>query len=368
MSDILFVSKPIAPPWNDGSKTLVRDLAGALTRHRPIVLGVRGAAFALPRGRVEPAFPRPNEGFGLAGQPAMRLAARLASGPRGDLWHFVFAPNPRTSRTARALCRLRRVPSVQTVASVPGPGDDLATVLFGDRVVVLSRRTEESFLAAGVAPSRLRRIAPCVAPLPREPEARARGRRLAGLPADVPIVLFPGDLERGRGAELVADAVARLPASLGAMLVVMARRKSSRAAEAERALRERVSALGIGDRTRWLGETPHVHAMLAAADVVALPATDLYAKIDIPIVLLEAVSLGLPVVVAAGSSAADLADQGGALAVEPATDALAAVIERLLTHESARAEQGRAALAASARYHPARMAEAYETLYDELVR
>lgn len=360
------MSKPIAPPWNDGSKTLVRDLAGALTRHRAVVLGVRGAGFALPHGRVEPAFLQPNEGFGLAGQPAMRLAARLASGPREDLWHFVFAPHPRASRTARALSRLRRVPTVQTVASIPRPGDELSTVLFGDRVVVLSRRTEQAFLAGGVAPSRVRRIAPCVAPLPRDAEARARGRRLAGLPVDAPLVLFPGDLERGRGADLVVDALARLPKTMGVMLVVMARRKSARAADAERALRERAGALGIGDRTRWLGETPHVHALLAAADVVALPATNLYAKIDIPIVLLEAASLGVPVLVAEGSSAADLAEAGGALAVAPEADALATQLERILSDTAERGRLGAQAREASAQYHPARMADEYERLYDEL--
>ncbi|MDH4281277.1 MAG: hypothetical protein OEV36_01370 [Myxococcales bacterium] len=39
MAQVLYVSKPVAPPWNDSSKNLVRDVAGHLRRHRPIVMG-----------------------------------------------------------------------------------------------------------------------------------------------------------------------------------------------------------------------------------------------------------------------------------------------------------------------------------------
>ncbi len=365
MSEILFVSKPIAPPWNDGSKTLVRDLAGALTRHDAVVLGVRGVPLTLGRVRVEPLFYQPNEGFGLGGTPAMRLAARLASGRRGDLWHFVFAPNARTSRTARALSRLRRVKTVQTVASVPTDDEDLDVALFGDRVVVLSRKTERAFLERGVDRARLHRIPPCVAPVPSSPDMRARGRRLAGLPSDAPIVLFPGDLERDRGARITIEAFARMPRELGALLVIAARRKTVRAAEAERALRRSADVLGVADRVRWVGETAHMHALIAASDVVALPATDLVAKVDLPIVLLEALSLGVHVVVARGSSAEDLAEDGGASAVDPTPEALERCLTRIVSDTSGLADAARSAYE---RYRPMHAAAAYEALYDELTR
>lgn len=346
----------------------MRDLAGALTKHTPVVLGVRGVPFELPRGRVEPLFYQPNEGFGMSGTPAMRLAARLASGHRCDLWHFVFAPNARTSRTARALSRLRRATTVQTVASVPADDEDLDVALFGDRVVVLSRRTEQMFLERGVASARLSRIAPCARPIESSPDMRARGRRLLSLPSDPPIILFPGDLERDRGARVTLEAFADMPRSLGAILVIAARRKSHRSAEAERAMRQRATELGVADRVRWAGETPHMHALIGASDVVALPAMDLFAKIDLPIVLLEALSLGVPVVVARGSSAEDLAEGEGALAVEPRRDALAATLSSLVSDTQAHRHASIAAQEASKRYRPETMAAAYEAVYDEVLR
>lgn len=335
-----------------------------MTRHDPIVLGVRGTNLPLRRGRLEPLFYEPNSGFGLGGTPSMRLAARLASGPRADLWHFVFAPHAKASAAARALVRLRRARTVQTVASLPPPDADLRALLFGDRVAVLSRRTERLFLDRGVSRERLVRIAPCVAPVPRLPGMREAGRRLAGLPDRAMVVLFAGDLEAGRGAAPTLEAVAALPQTLDAFLVVASRRKTFRSVGAERVLRERAVQLGIADRVRWVGETPHIHSVIAAADVVALPTTDLGAKVDIPIVLLEALSLGVPVVVAVGSSAADLAEWGGAVAVEPHPDSLALTLERIVDDS----ESIETRVQAFEPYLPSVMARSYEALYDEILR
>ena len=366
MSEILFVTKPIGPPWTDGTKTLVRDLARGLRRHDPVVLATRASGFELPRGRVEPLFAPATASIGVHGTSAMRLVARLASGARGDLWHFVFAPTSYSSRMSRALARLRRVRSVQTIPSLPASAN-LASLAFADRVVLLSRRTERAFIESGVAPSRLRRIPPCVAPLEWSAALHERGRRIAGLPANAPVIVFPGDLEPGRGALEIIDAVASMPRTLGVVLVMAARRKSQRSADAERALRSHAADLGIGSSIRWVGETPHMHALLAAADVVALPAPDLVAKVDLPIVLLEAMSLGRAVVVAADTSAAELADGGGALAVETDRVSLARCLADITSDTMRRKSLSHDARRSADRFGIEPMVLAYEALYDEVL-
>ena len=121
-------------------------------------------------------------------------------------------------------------------------------------------------------------------------------------------------------------------------------------------------------RVRWVGETDGIHALLGAADVVALPSDDLWAKMDHPLVLLEAMSLERPVVVAAGTPAAELAEGGAARAVEPDAGAVAEAVGALLEDaEAARAlgERGRARVLAV--HAPARVAAAYERVYDGLL-
>ncbi len=118
----------------------------------------------------------------------------------------------------------------------------------------------------------------------------------------------------------------------------------------------------------FAGETPRILELLAACDVVCLPSEVAYAKMDYPLVLLEAMVLARSVVVCAGTPAAELATGGAALAVAPETEALARTLGGLLGDESARHALGeRARQRATVEHDPARMAAAYEALYDELI-
>ena len=98
--------------------------------------------------------------------------------------------------------------------------------------------------------------------------------------------------------------------------------------------------------------------------MVALPSSDLWAKMDLPLVLLEAMWLARPVVVAEDSPARELADEGGAIAAPTDRDALADALRRAVEAPGL----GEAARGvAEARYAPDRMVEAYEAVYDALL-
>lgn len=367
MAEVLFISKPVEPPWNDSSKNLVRDVAGAMTRHRPLVLGRRGAARGVPGVSADAIYPTSAGGFAPGLVDNARVLARLITGRRVDVWHFFFAPNPKSSKAGAFASRLRGTPTVHTVCSAPAEHVDIPSVLFADRTIVLSRHTEARFVAAGVDPGRLVRIAPAAPELTPPTDAeRRQARRDLGLPTHGPIVVYPGDLEFGRGAFHVAEAFAEL--RVDAHLVIACRLKTERARGVEVELRERVAALGIGERTHWLGETGRILDLLGAADVVALPSETLYAKMDYPLVLLEAMGLGVPVVVAAGTPAEELADGGGVAAVEPDAASVHGALAALLDDDSARAAQGAAARENVLRHHArGPLAAAYEALYDELL-
>src|SRR6478752_6690224 len=98
MPSVLFVSKPIAPPFHDGTKCLVRDVAAALREFSPTVLTTPEGEALLPNGVRGRAVYRSGGAFSPALLDNARAALSLLGGPRHDLWHFVFAPNPRTGR------------------------------------------------------------------------------------------------------------------------------------------------------------------------------------------------------------------------------------------------------------------------------
>jgi glycosyltransferase involved in cell wall biosynthesis len=370
MPDVLLVSKPIAPPWHDSSKNLVRDLARHMRRYTPVVMSRPHAAVDLPRARIEPIYAAETASPGFA--PAMldnvKVLRRLALGRKTALWHFFFAPNPRTSNVARWTGRLRSARSVQTVCSAPAQHVDIASVLFAQRVVVLSEHTRQRFIAAGVSAERVVLIRPAIAPLEPVTHARAQElRRELGLSVDRPLVVYAGDLEFGRGADLALEAHHDLPSSLDAELVLACREKTPRAQARARELRERAAQLGIAERVRFMGETPRIHDLLASADLVTMPTETLYAKMDLPLVLLEAMALQRSVLVGTGTPAEELAAEGGAIKVATQREAVSEATRQLLEDATQRARLGAQARQTVERhYAPEQMAASYEALYDQL--
>lgn len=368
MASILFVSKPVVPPWNDSGKNLVRDLACGLTRHRATLMTRAGAPSEVPGARLAHVYAANSGGFAPGVRDQARVFASLLSARGHDAWHFFFAPNPRSCFAGRAATRLRRMPSLHTISSAPRDVRTSAPQLFADLNVVLSRHTEQKLLDAGLAQERLMRIAPAIQPLvPLDDAGRAAARARFALPEGAPLVLYPGDLEFGGGAQLCVEAF-RDPALREAVLVLACRAKTAHARSAEAELRGRVAALGLAQRVRFVGETAHIHALLGCVDLVALPSTDLYAKMDYPLVLLEAMSLARTVVVARDTPAAELCEDDAARATEADPDALANALASLLADGESRAQLGRRALeAVRTRYSHALMARQYEAAYDTVV-
>lgn len=368
MASILFVSKPIAPPWNDSGKNLVRDVARGLTRHRATLMVRSGDRPEVENAVTRTVYGPASGGFAPALVDQARVFAELVVSREHDLWHFFFAPNPKSCLAGRTAKRIRRMRAVHTISSAPRDPSAIVPLLFADVNVVLSRHTEARMLTAGLSPDRMVRIPPAIVPLsPPTAERREALRKELELPRDVPVVVYPGDLEFGEGGPLMLEAQRKL-SERGVLLVMACRVKTPRAREVEVELRERARAWGLEASVRWVGETARIHDLLACSDIVALPSADLYAKMDYPLVLLEAMSLERPVLVARGGAAEELSEGGAACACLPSADALAEELTRLLDDDAMRAEIGRRAAAlVRSQYGYEAMARAYEGLYDRLL-
>jgi phosphatidylinositol alpha-1,6-mannosyltransferase len=355
MREALLISKPIVPPWTDSNKNLVRDLARAFPRTRARVMVTRGASF---EGAASVALYDAAGAYAPSRLANARVLGHLLTGPRVDLWHFFFAPNPLTLRAGRVAAALRRTPTVHTIASAPDRLETVAPLLFADRVVVLSEHTRRRLDAVGVACDV---IPPCIGDLAVRPEAIAAARARYGLPERY--VLYPGDLEHSDGAATFVRAAAR-PAVKGLGHVVAARPKTPAAHAAKE--RHAADAKARGADVTWLGEIDDIHAVVAGASAVALVVDTLHAKMDYPLVLLEALLLGVPVVVSARSAAEEIAASGGAHVVEAGDDAALAAACATLAGDVAAAQAmgARGGAWVRATCSPAAVAEAYERVYD----
>ncbi len=357
----------MVPPYSDGSKCLVRELCSHLKGVVPHVLGTEVVARDLGPRAISHAVYGNAGRFSPALQQNIRAALWMLLRSKAELWHFVFAPNLRSSQVGRALRRLRSVPTVQTIASPPRDFSQANKLLFGDVVVAQSEWTRAQFAAVynenKLEPPPIFVIPPPAPPLsPPSAEAVARVKERLHVGNEQEIFLYPGDLEVSQGAQRIVEWSKQIAQRVPAARVVVAyREKTSQAENRARELRSQVDPKIV----HFEKNVDDIHALISAATAVVFPVDDLYGKVDQPIVLLEAFRLGTPVLALNQGPLASL--RGAQLLSASASDwlnCIETVAQRGELFQTLRAA-GRAAVLEN--YDPDRIAHRYEELYFSLL-
>jgi phosphatidylinositol alpha-1,6-mannosyltransferase len=362
---VLFVSKPIVPPWHDGSKNFVRDVASHLVKNRAVVMATSDAPSIGARVEIEPVY-RASGSFAPGLSANARVASRLMFGKPHDIWHFVFAPNRASSTVAKIAIRSRRMRGwkgkvVQTIASAPRACDP--EYLFGDIVITMSEHTKKRYVVEGAAAELLRVIPPCAPPPRRASKEEQLAFRLAHDLGDSQVVVFPGDYEVSSGAEVVARAIPNILAkNPDTKFVFACRPKTAASTEAKSKIIAILAEQNVAETARHVGELDGMATLLSLASVVAFPVDDLYGKVDLPLVLLEALALGVPLVLARGGP---LEEIRAARFVAPRdAGGLAYEVNALLDSPAELPDHGRALYLG--RFRPGIVAATYDDLYDNL--
>ena len=166
-------------------------------------------------------------------------------------------------------------------------------------------------------------------PTPEERSAYYRaGSEMTGVPDDAFVFLFVGQHRWEKNVELIIRTVGRLnddPTLKCRVAMVFA--GEGYAADA---MKEMVRAVGLADKTRFMGKIVNrerIKGLYARADLFFFPS--IYD--NAPLVMREAAAFGVPTVVAAGSSAAEIITDGrNGFTVPDDSSAAAAILRRLM--------------------------------------
>ena len=222
-----------------------------------------------------------------------------------------------------------------------------------DAVVAVARPLVARLERAGVARSRIHEVpnALCTIAPPLE---RKAARSALGVPQDCFVVGWVGRLSREKGPDVLLEA---LPHVADLPLVV-----SVLGDGVERAsLEARARRLGVDGRIRWYGEVPDAGGLFAAFDVFVLSSR----AEGTPLVLLEAMAAGVPIVATRVGGVPDVvAPAEAALVASDQPVALAAAIRAVCQDPMATVRRARAAHARLERdFGLAPWLERYEAIY-----
>lgn len=308
----------VAPAAVGGAETVLRLLASGFRRrgHDARVLAVAEPDQDLaPFTDAVEAAGVPLEVLRLPGRAYLREAVEVVRRCRRFRPHLLHSHGFRSDVVATAAGPLAGTPRVSTVHGWIG-GDRkvrlyeglqrLALRSFG-RVVAVSRPLAERMVEAGVPEGKVR-VVPNAYETEVEPWSREAARRELSVPGDAFHVGWVGRLSREKGPGLLLEALAGLDGEVPWRASLLG----------SGPLRDRLEArareLGVEGRVRLHGRVPAASRLFPAFDVFVLSSR----TEGTPMVLLEAMDAGVPVVATRVGGVPDVAGSGTALLVPPA--------------------------------------------------
>ena len=221
-------------------------------------------------------------------------------------------------------------------------------------VVAVSERVKQELLSIGVPKERIRVIL-CGVDL-QEFSPGSADRKKWGLPEQVPLALFVGDIRINRkNLDTVLHALVQVPEL---HLAVVGTIEGS-------PYPQLAAQLELGDRVHFLGNPQNVvPELMRTADLFVFPSR--YEPYGL--VVIEAMASGLPVITATTTGAAEIvtSECGVVLSDTEETQALAQAMSRLARDRDLRNQMGKAARAVAEQHSWASMAQIYVDLFEEL--
>jgi glycosyltransferase involved in cell wall biosynthesis len=236
--------------------------------------------------------------------------------------------------------RMTRTPSVLDVHDIVVPGIGRRLLTFQARVAALTIANSHATAATMGAPrtrrraNRIRVVHPGVdvdrfRPGPSDPAERAR---LAACP-EHPIIGILGRIDPEKGIDLVARAVARLPAPHDEAQLVVVGAALVGGREYEDSVRDEVGRL-LGERVRFVGPTDDVPTVMRSLDILVNASR----AEPFGLTVLEAQACGVAVVASAAGGIPEFVRDGeNGLLFDPGDEVgLARALERMLTDHDLR--------------------------------
>lgn len=350
------VSKPLRPPYRDGSTVLVRGLVEHMPPERRIVhLGDPSQPLRPDVGVISAPAMSYSPGFGAK---ARVLAAMMHPGRSGWPLHLFFTPNGLTSQV---LMTLRKVQArrlvIQSVMSAHDVEKWVKWLRPLDAVIVLSEQTRGKLVGAGMPAEKVHRIYPGVEVVkPDSAKDVANRWRL----------LYAGDLDRAVADRLVEIGQA-LPA-LGWRMTIACRPKGPEDAVARAHLQAMLRPHIADGTVTLMADAEDMDALQRKHALQIFVADHVRHKVDVPLVLLEGLARGVPVLSLGGTPVGEIFKVARERGVEAGME-VADVAELLgvlgaATRWLPRWSTG--AAKASREFSLQTMAAHYMALYDEL--
>jgi len=344
--NILLVTRPLCPPWDEASKIFAYFLAKSLPG-LPISILTHGQIDGLPDTVAqEPVFSSGE--FDLLSKTQLFLAMFRFRG-RFDITHYLFTPAKLNAFAIRTFLRPTRGKTIQTVATLRKDlysEKNLKKMLFADRIITYTDRSKDRLREMGF--TNVERIYPGIdldhfSPKPKDPALLER----FGFKDGDFIVSYIGEYARLGATDMLADAIIsyhRKHPDSSVRFFWAVRLKNESDKEKKREIVRKFAEAGLEDRFYCSDTFADMPGVYNLSDVIAFPVVDMKGKFDVPLIIIEAYACGKPVILSDIPLFGEFSNDSISITVPRGNgDAFLATVDRLEKDRERLTEMGRAA-------------------------
>lgn len=355
---LVFITRPISAPWDDGGKNFALDLARKI--HIPDL-----KIYLLTTQETIPSLPKILHQIRFFHNPQLTFKNKLALfyfllRNDADLFHLIFVATPATSMLLRIMFLFKKAKTVQTVLAFESDSIFiLKRMLYGDVIVCFSKSITEKIKKAGA--KNIVTIPPGVDTTLYLPGKKKN------------IIAFLGELYRMKSYDLASELIPILATMYPSYTIFLGFRYSNKPRK-EFILREQLKKLFIkkipNAKTQivWSDVIKDMPEFLKSTRLVVFPATTMKGKFNLPLVLIEALACGNPVVISPIQPINEYSDYPGFITPSDNTTAeFIKVIEKTLNEKLYNSLSKAARETAVRHFSLTMIAKQYERIYEKLI-
>ena len=327
---ILFVTRPIAPPWDEASKNMAYQLAINVAKINPnleIHLMTKGdlkdAISDLPKNIIQhPIYTSAENDFTFS-QKIRAILFQWKMKNQFDIVHYFFTPSKLNGFIIKNFLYPKKSKTIQTIATLRGDlmsDEEIKKSIFGDILVAYSKHTKKKLKRLGF--SHTHHIYPGIDIEDFTPqEKNSELLKECNLTANDFILSFTGEYVRLGGIEESIDSFIEVSKQIpAAKLFLTLRVKNEKDAEKKKKIIVKFKKLGLlnkivfGDKVDFsrykMSDVYNLH------DINIYPIHNMNGKFDIPLVVPEAMACKKPVILSDLPLLKEFANHNNAIIIE----------------------------------------------------
>ncbi len=284
---VKIISKSPSPPWNDSAKNIIKAILENIKDFNIEYYSDGKARFS--ENHIAKQIYDKDTSYSLSLKQQVSVFLNLLKPDyRNSIYHYFFSPNIKTSVATSFIQTLKYQPSIQTVLSLPKTFDNPELLFFGTQIVTMSDTARYKLNKLGF--ENITRIYPGIDIESFNKDEILYERNKFGIENDILTILYAGDYNSSLYSflEFIKEQESK---GKKYKFIFAIREKSEKDKKELYNLKIRIKKLGISRSfLKLYQEMDDFKKLLLASDVLIMTQTDLYAKMDIPLVVLEAMA------------------------------------------------------------------------------